>query len=94
MTNTPGRFEGSGSLEPIGGGEPRPVKYSFVIRRTMVTRPELPPAEAGADWRGIVAASDGTNLPEGFYRLAVSDGRRVRVQKLGFEWHMQAPPSG
>jgi hypothetical protein len=95
MTNAAGRFEGSGSLEPEGDGAAKAVKYSFVIRRAMApTRPGLPPAQASADWRGIVSASDGTNLDEGFYRLAISDGRRVRVQKLDFEWHILAPPFG
>jgi hypothetical protein len=90
--NTAGRFEGSGSLEPERGGAATPVKYSFVIRRMTATRPGLPPAQIGAAWRGIVAASDGTDFPEGFYRLAVPSGRQVRVQKLDFEWHVLAPP--
>lgn len=89
-----GRLEGEGSLQPEGGGEARPVKFSFAIRRTIVKRPGLPPAQGSADWRGIVSALDGTNLPEGFYRLGLPDGRRVRVQKLDFEWHMMAPPGG
>jgi hypothetical protein len=94
MTNAAGRFEGSGSLEPQDGGEARPVNFAFVIRRTAVTRPGLPPAQGSADWRGIISASDGTNFAEGFYRLGLTDGRRVRVQKLGFEWHILAAPFG
>jgi hypothetical protein len=94
MTTTTDRFEGSGSLQPEGGDASWPVEFSFVVRRTMVTRPGLPPAQGSATGRGTVSASDGTNLPDGFYRLDSRDGQRMRVQKLGGEWHILAPLIG
>jgi hypothetical protein len=94
VRNISDRFEGEGSLQPHDGGEAMPVKFAFAIVRTMVTRPGLPPAQAGATGRGIVLAADGTYLVEGFYRLALPDGRRIKVQKLGFEWHILASLGG
>jgi hypothetical protein len=94
MTSTTERLEGSGSLEPASGGEAKPVKFSFVIRQTIVTRPGPPPAPGRAEGRGKVSATDGTYLPDGFYRLTLPDGRQIRVQNLGGEWHILAPLVG
>jgi hypothetical protein len=90
MTTYTERLEGSGSLQSEGG-ETKPVKFSFVIRRRIATRPGLLPAPAGADGRGTVSAADGSYFPEGFYCLTLPDGQELRVQKLGGEWHILAP---
>lgn len=96
MTTTTYELEGSGALQPesAGGVATKPVKYSFVIRQTIVTKPGLPAAPARADGRGTVSLDDGTSLPEGLYRLTLSDGKQIRVQNIGGQWHILAPLVG
>jgi hypothetical protein len=85
------RLEGSGMLEPEGGGEAKRVNYSIAIVRPTVSRPGLPPATGPPHDRCRISASDGSHLPEGLYRLTLEDGRRVPIRNLGFNaWHIEA----
>jgi hypothetical protein len=80
-------FAATGSLQSEGG-EAKPVKYSFVIQQTTVTRPDRPPASGPAGSRGTVSSLDGSYFSEGLYLLTLNDGQRVRVQNLGGEWRV------
>lgn len=94
MEFSPERLEGEGSLQAGTLTAPAmPVKYSLVIRRIANrTRPGLPPPPPRLEGRGTVTSLSGTELEDGRYILTTADGRGVRLQKLGPDWIIVAPP--
>lgn len=84
-------IEGDGMLRDRNDTETA-VHYSFRIRTTIVTRPGLPPTPGHSEGWGQVNAVDATHFPDGIYHITTSQGHRMRLQKLGHEWHILAMP--
>jgi hypothetical protein len=93
MPTTTEQLEGSGTLRSEDGDPGTAVTFVFNIQRThLPSTPGMPPRGARAQARGAVVAADGRALSEGTYRLVISNGQQVRVQKLGPEWHILSAP--
>ena len=94
MTLTPGRFAGSGTLQPLTGNSPAPiaVEFSFdIVAIPLPRRPGLPPPPSQLKGHGKVSLPTGVNLEDGRYRVRASNGEELRVVKLGAEWQIVAP---
>jgi hypothetical protein len=93
MSTSAEQLEGSGTLRPEAGDPGTAVTFTFNIRRAQLqSKPGLPPRPGRAQGRGSIVATDGRALLEGTYRLDTSNGQRMRVQKLGREWHILSAP--
>jgi hypothetical protein len=78
-----------------GDGTARAVHFKFDIVQELVTGPGGQQALGKARTRGgNVSADDGQTINEGIYRLVDSNGKALRVQKLGMQWFLLSPPTG
>ena len=91
MAENQERLEGLGTLQSDAGGLPAQVKYSFLMRH-WTERTRLGTPLSKAEGRGTIEATVAAHFREGFYRLALSDGAQVRVQKVGSDWYLLGGP--
>ena len=91
MSENQERLEGLGTLQSDAGGLPAQVKYSFLMRR-WTERTRLGTPLTKAEGRGTIEATAPAHFREGFYRLVLSDGAQVRVQKVGSDWYLLGGP--
>jgi hypothetical protein len=86
---------GSGTLSDEIGAT-RAVHFHFEIMWELIPGPGGQSALGNPRSRGGrgVSADDGQPISEGIYRLVDSDGKHLRVQKLGMQWHLLSPRAG
>jgi hypothetical protein len=87
MSENQERLEGVGALQRDAGGPPAQVKYSFLMRR-WTERTRLGTPLSKSEGRGSIEATAPAHFREGFYRLVLSDGAQVRVQRAGGDWYL------
>lgn len=85
---------GTGTLSDEAGAA-RAVHFHFEIMWELIPGPGGRSALGNARTRGgSVSADDGQPISEGIYRIVESNGKRLRVRKLGMQWHLLSPLTG
>ena len=76
-------------------GAVRTVRFKFEIIWQLIPGPggQSAPGKART-CGGSISADDGQPLSDGIYGIVDSDGKHLRVQKLGTQWHLLSPPAG